>query len=98
MINLPIQVELSLDKSKTVFAIALESNLEEITLSNDTVINATIIDIPQYAGAYTVTPLAAGDVVLETKDKLCTDDITVLKIPTYQTHNESGITFYIAEV
>lgn len=98
MISLPIQVNITLEKSKTVYAMALESTVEEYELTNSTVINATIIDIPEYEGSYTITPLANDNVVVETKDKLCTDDITVLKIPTYQTHNESGITFYIAEV
>ena len=96
--NLPITVNLNLDQSKTVFAMALESTDETYELMNSMVINATIVDVPQYEGEYVVTPLAANNVVLETKDKMCNDDITVLKIPTYQTHNESGITFYIAEV
>lgn len=77
---------------------ALESSDETYELMNSMVINATIVDVPQYEGEYVITPLAADNVVLETKDKMCSDDITVLKIPTYQTHNESGITFYIAEV
>ena len=97
-IQLPIQVEMTLDKSKTVFTMALESNIEEAVLQNSMVINATIVDVPQYEGEYVIIPLADNDQVLETKDKLCTDDITVTKIPTFQTHNESGITFYIAEV
>ena len=96
--NLPITVNLTLDQSKTVFAMALESSDETYELMNSMVINATIVDVPQYEGEYVITPLAANNVVLETKDKMCSDDITVLKIPTYQTHNESGITFYIAEV
>lgn len=98
MINLPIVVEMTLDKSKTVFAMALESNIEEYTLTNDTVINATIIDIPVYDGSYTVDPLANNSITLETKDKLCTDDIKVNKIQTARTTNQYGTTFYIAEV
>lgn len=98
MINLPIQVDMTLDSSKTVFALALESNLEEVALQNDTVINATIVDIPVYEGEYTVDPLANNSIILETKDKLCTDDITVNKIHTARTTNQYGVTFYIAEV
>lgn len=98
MIELPITVNISVDKSKTVFAMALETINEEVALTTDVVVNATIVDVPTYEGEYTITPLANAPVVLETKDKMCTDDITVTKIPTYQTHNDSGITFYIAEV
>lgn len=98
MISLPIQVNMTLDTSKTVFALALESNLEEVTLQSDTVINATIIDIPRYEGEYVINPLARNSIILETKDKLCTDDITVTKIQTAETHNAYGTTFYIAEV
>lgn len=98
MISLPIQVNMTLDTSKTVFALALESNLEEVTLQSDTVINATIVDIPRYEGEYTVDPLANNSIILETKDKLCTEDITVNKIQTARTTNQYGTTFYIAEV
>lgn len=99
MINLPIQVNMTLDQSKTVFALALESNIEEVMLSNDTVINATIIDVPQYEGPYTVDPLAKSDIVLETKDKMCHEDITVKKIKTSETINPAGgYTLYIAEM
>lgn len=98
MVNLPIVVQMALDKSKTVFAMALESNLHEVALSNDTVINATIIDIPHYEGSYVVDASAHNAIILETKDKLCTDDITVNKIQTARTSNPYGDTFYIAEV
>lgn len=98
MVQLPIVVNMAVDNSKTVFAMALESNLHEVSLSNDTVINATIIQIPTYDGEYTINPSAHNSVILETKDKMCTDDITVMKILTATTSNPFGDTFYIAEV
>lgn len=64
-----------------------------------TVINATIVDIPQYEGPYSVDPLARADIVLETKEKLCTDDIVVNKIRKFETINPAGgYTLYIAEM
>lgn len=96
--TLPITVTLTLDQSKTVFAMALEAITEEVVLSCDTVINATIVDVPTYDGEYTINPLANNSIILETKDKMCTDDITVTKIQTAQTSNQYGTTFYIAEV
>ena len=52
---------------------------------------ATVI----YDGDYIVTPKANEEVVLETSNKLLTDDITVLEIPYYETSNVSGYTVYI---
>ena len=49
-----------------------------------------------YRGNYTVTPAMEAQ-VLETKDKVMTDDVTVLEIPMYETTNLSGgTTLYIA--
>lgn len=95
----PIIVQLQVDKSKRVYALALESNQHNLLLSNATaIVIQTGGDVPIYYGDYVVTPLAKSSVVLGTKNKKLLDDVTVLKIPTYQTHNDSGITFYIAEV
>lgn len=52
---------------------------------------------PEYKGEYTVSPSASKDAVLSTKNKKLTKDITVKKIPYYETSNESGgNTVYIA--
>lgn len=50
---------------------------------------------PIYEGDYIVTPRAHEEVILETSDKLLTDDVTVLEIPYYETSNVSGYTVYI---
>lgn len=65
---------------------------------DDGVINGTIesyTNAPTYTGDYIVTPMAHEEVILETSDKLLTDDITVLEIPYYETSNVSGYTVYI---
>ena len=49
-----------------------------------------------YEGPYEVMPSTRDDVVLETKKKRMTDDVTVFKIPYFETSNESGYTVYIA--
>lgn len=52
----------------------------------------------KYEGNYIVTPSAEEDIVLETKDKLMTDDLTLKKIPFHETTNDSGgITVYIGK-
>ena len=48
-----------------------------------------------YDGDYIIKPKAYEDIVLDTSDKLLTDDITVLEIPYYETSNVSGYTVYI---
>ena len=98
MIELPIEVDISLVSSVQEYDVTLESLEEVIDLENSTTINATIYDTPLYEGEYLVTPLAASEVVLPTKEKRCIDDITVIKIPRHATSNEYGTTFYIAEV
>jgi hypothetical protein len=50
-----------------------------------------------YAGPYTVTPRAWDETVLETSEKYMTDDVTVLRIPYYETSNNTGYTVYIAD-
>lgn len=52
---------------------------------------------PHYHGAYTVTPLAQSATILDTNGRVMDDDVTVLKIPYYETSNESGKTVYIAD-
>ena len=50
----------------------------------------------QYKGLYKIKPLADYDVILKTKNKLLEEDITVLKIPYYETSNTfDGLTVVI---
>lgn len=49
-----------------------------------------------YGGDYEVTPKAEEAVVLPTRDKVLAEDITVKKIPYYETSNDLGETVFIA--
>lgn len=50
-----------------------------------------------YTGEYVITPKAWEEQVLETKHKTMLDDVTVLRVPYYETHNTTnGLTAYIA--
>lgn len=66
------------------------------------VITGTLDIVPSfsneiYDGVYVVTPKINIDQILETKDKIMENDVTVLKIPLWETSNESGgTTVYIA--
>lgn len=69
------------------------SEAQEITATMGVPIFA---DYPVYDGDYTVTPKADEATVLETQGKVMADDVTVIRIPYYETTNETGTTVYIA--
>lgn len=50
-----------------------------------------------YTGAYTVTPQAGAQIVLETAGKVMSRNVTVLEVPYYETSNIDGTTVYIAQ-
>ena len=51
-----------------------------------------------YGGPYEVTPKAWEEQILETEGKLMSDDVTVFRVPYYETINLfDGKTAYIAE-
>lgn len=58
----------------------------------EVVINSNIYD-----GEYIITPSTDTDQVLETKHTYLDGNVTVLKIPTYETSNEVGISFIIGD-
>lgn len=49
-----------------------------------------------YTGDYTVIPKANEPTVLDTAGKTLAQDVTVTKIPYYETSNPTGDTVYIA--
>ena len=86
---------IKVSSNENVYNIGLdESNSYNVTLDESIVINV-ITDVPKYEGDYIVTPRAHEEVVLDTDNKLMTDDVTVLEIPYYETSNLSGTTVYI---
>lgn len=75
----------------------------EIELTGDIDVEAELCSVIAYSnaktydGAYEVTPMADEEQVLVTAQKLMADDVTIHKVPYYETSNEHGITVYIAE-
>lgn len=56
------------------------------------------IDYNAYSGEYEVVPSAFSNQVLSTANKVLKKDMTVLKVPYFETSNiQNGITVYIAE-
>lgn len=55
----------------------------------------TLIPDP-YTGEYIITPKAWDEQTLECAHKTMLDDVVVLRVPYYETHNTNGLTAYIA--
>ena len=53
------------------------------------------VPIPNYQEEYTIVSKPFNDEVLSTRGLKMIDDITVSKIPYYQTSNDTGYTIYI---
>lgn len=51
-------------------------------------------DVERYRGPYSALPDVVP-ITLETQNKLCTDNITVFKIPLWEVSNSTGTTVYI---
>lgn len=61
--------------------------------SSTTVINTA----PTYNGSYSVKPKAFEDITLPTANKLMKNNVTIEKVPYFETSNETGTTIYIAD-
>ena len=58
----------------------------------------SVVQAQEYDGPYEVIPKAHTDQILETEGLFMTDDVTVFKVPYYETSNLfDGKTAYIAE-
>lgn len=58
----------------------------------------SVVGAEAYDGPYEVTPKAWNDQILATDGKMMTDDVTVFKVPYYETSNIfDGLTVFIAE-
>lgn len=102
----PVQVKLKVSLPNPV-ALNVQTGSEEVKLEVNELVEYVPLIVEtnikingdEYEGGYTVTPHAHDAQVLATKDKVCTENVTVLKVPKYETSNlAGGVTVYIAEV
>lgn len=79
MIQLPLTVNLTVNESRQVYGLTVESNSNPLNMEVSTsVVSSTVED---YAGPYTATATTDGAVVLNTEGKKCTGNITVAQLP-----------------
>lgn len=93
---IPITIPMTVSTSRQVIPMAVSASRQVIPMS----LGAAYITIAgeEYTGPYEVTPKAWVDQTLETEGLLMTDDVTVFKVPYYETSNLfDGKTVYIAE-
>lgn len=64
------------------------------SINIDTMLSVGSVNPTYYDGEYEITPQPEAQ-TLNTKDKLMADDMTIKKIPYYETSNEYGYTAYI---
>lgn len=76
-------------RKKNASAAPLGTPVVEIEI-RDVVIQTGGEVVPDYEGAYEVTPQVDEPVVLHTKAKRMKDDVTVKKIPQYEVSNAAG--------
>lgn len=97
IIQIPIVVQMDVLENSNVYELAVDKTVNEFTLTLDTAVIAEITDVDKYEGDYIITPLAYESQILETKQKLCTENIVVKEVPKWETSNQSGgYTVYIA--
>lgn len=85
MIQLPLTVNLTVNESRQVYGLTVESNSEPLNMEVTTpVVSSTVED---YAGPYTATATTDGAVVLNTEGKKCTGNITVAQLPEMEINN-----------
>ena len=88
-------VPVSVSSTNECVNVEVSSNVLNMPVTVGNVIN--VHGGEHYEGPYEVLPLAFDETVLETKDLVMDDDVTVLKIPYYETSNLSGgYTVFIA--
>lgn len=80
----------------TGLKLVVEGTSKTLTTDTDYIVRETINALPKYEGPHLVTPQADAASILNTNGKILLDDITVQKVPYYETSNSYGETVYIA--
>lgn len=99
MINVSVEkvkeISVKVEKEKGVYVGVVTPKPIDVKFDN------TVIEVAEtvgdYEGDYDVTPKAYERVVLPTAHKLLDKNVTVQKVPYFETSNQYGDTVYIAK-
>lgn len=83
----------------TIAPVAINGKVAAVMETTGTIGNGKIqytSDAETYTGEYNVVPKAAEEQRLPCAGKKMKKDVTVQKVPYYETSNDAGITVYIA--
>ena len=89
------EYDLSVESNEIDCTVLVIPSQEEYEV--EPVVSIQIAPSVVYTGDYEVTPSAHDEIILPTSGYVMAEDVTVHKIPTYETHNDYGSTFYIAD-
>lgn len=79
------------------FNVSMKNDIKPFAFSFEDFQTTTKIDAEHYKGSYEVTPKAESQ-SLETKDKFMDNNVTINKMPFFETSNEQGgETIYIGD-
>lgn len=92
MITIPMRVQ----TESIIVPMHIGTDIQNVGMSIGA--SYSVVSGDTYDGDYEVTPKAWNEQVLATTGKLMTDDVTVFKVPYYETSNIfDGKTVFIAE-
>ena len=83
----------------TIAPVAINGEVTAVMETNGTIGNGKIqytSDVETYTGSYKIIPKASEEQRLPCAGKKMENDITVQRVPYYETSNDTGITVYIA--
>lgn len=89
-----INFDLAVDDGQH-FDLAVDDG-DSVEVALGTAIIVQNLEGDKYEGEYIITPKADEDQVLPTRAKTMVDDLTVLRVPYFETSNIYGDTVYIA--
>ena len=92
--NTPIYIPMTVSTDTASIPMTVSVNTVELPFSVGVAISTSTF--ADYEGPYEVIPQAENAVILQTIDKHMLDNVTVQKVPFYQTSNPYGDTVYIA--
>ena len=86
-------IDIEIENEETIELVSEEETVLDI---QEEKIIVEVKDSDKYKGEYEFTPLAHQKQIVETKNKVLAEDITIFEVPYFEVSNKEGTTVYIA--